>query len=47
MISKITIDGKETIFSFGIDEEEIETNEEVNSNTIELDEVIKSINGKS
>ena len=45
-MSKIIIDGEETIFSLGIDEEEIEKNEEVTFDTIELDKVVELINGK-
>lgn len=43
-MGKIIIDGKETEFSFGIDENEIERNEELSDKTISLSEVIESIN---
>ena len=43
-IGKIIIDGKETTFSFNIDEDEIERNEENLDTTIDLKEVVKIVN---
>lgn len=42
-MGKVVIDGVETKFYFGIDEEEIEVNEKKLDDTIDLKEVIESI----
>lgn len=43
-MGRIKVDGVETIISLGIDEEEIEKNE-VNDDTLRLDEVVDAVKG--
>ncbi len=43
--SKIFIDGKEINISLGIDEDEIEKNDEFMFDTLDLEEVVDSIGG--
>lgn len=45
-MGKVIIDGIEREFSFGIDDEEIERNEEKLEDTIDLKEVLESIDGQ-
>ncbi len=45
-MGKVVINGVETKFTFDIDEDEIEVNEKKLDNTIDLKEVIESINGQ-
>lgn len=42
-VSRINIDGVETLISLGIDENEIEKNELRKEDTIELDQVIDEV----